>query len=122
MLLCAAKCLATHFSRCGENAVWVRKGLWLARQTVRYSTGNLGRVTGYAVALTGDTARAGGQVWFSGGKLAGDLSLPRLRARRDGASSGTGPGNQTQSSGSPWPGPRALPALTVLPAVPGRSA
>src|ERR1700722_9422366 len=29
----AAKCLATHFSRCGENAVWVRKGLWLARRS-----------------------------------------------------------------------------------------
>jgi hypothetical protein len=28
----AAKCLATHFSRFGENAVWVCKGLWLARQ------------------------------------------------------------------------------------------
>jgi hypothetical protein len=28
----AAKFMATHLSRCGENAVWVRKGLWLARQ------------------------------------------------------------------------------------------
>ena len=27
------KCLATHSSRCGENAVWVRKGLWLARRS-----------------------------------------------------------------------------------------
>ena len=28
----AAQRLATHFPRCGGNAVWVRKGLWQARQ------------------------------------------------------------------------------------------
>ncbi len=52
----------------------------------RYSTRNPGQLTGYAVALAGDTARAGGPVWFSGGKLAADLSLPKLRARWDGTS------------------------------------
>ena len=52
----------------------------------RYSTRNPGQVTGYAVALAGDTAHAGGPVWFGGGKLAADLTLPKLRARWDGAS------------------------------------
>jgi len=52
----------------------------------RYSTRNPGQVTGYAVALVGDTSRAGGAVWFGGGKLAADLTLPKLRARWDGAS------------------------------------
>ena len=49
----------------------------------RFSTRNPGEVTGYAVALTGDTAREGGPVWFGGGKLAADLTLPKLRCRWD---------------------------------------
>ena len=52
----------------------------------RYSTLNPGQVTGYAVALADDTTQAEGPVWFGGGKLAADLSLPKLRARWDGAS------------------------------------
>ena len=47
----------------------------------RYSTRNPGEVTGYAVALPTDTTRAGGPVWYSGGKLAPDLTLPKLRHR-----------------------------------------
>ncbi|MFI5066016.1 MAG: relaxase/mobilization nuclease domain-containing protein [Streptosporangiales bacterium] len=73
------------FARLREAGVQVR---------ARYSTRNPGQVTGYAVALTGDTARAGGPVWFSGGKLARDLSLPRLRARWDGTSPQAQPGIQ----------------------------
>jgi hypothetical protein len=65
------------FTRLREAGVLVR---------VRYSTRTPGQVTGYAVALAGDTAHAGGQVWFGGGKLAADLTLPKLRARWDGAS------------------------------------
>ena len=65
------------FARLGEAGVLVR---------ARYSTRHPGQVTGYAFALPGDTARAGGAVWFGGGKLAADLSLPKLRARWDGAS------------------------------------
>ena len=49
----------------------------------RFSTRNSGEITGYAVALTGDTAREGGPVWFGGGKLAADLTLPKLRCRWD---------------------------------------
>jgi hypothetical protein len=38
-------------------------------------------VTGYAVALPSDRGRDGQPVWFGGGKLAPDLSWPRLSTR-----------------------------------------
>jgi hypothetical protein len=51
----------------------------------RWSTTRAGEITGYSVALPGDTTtdRRGGQrlVWYGGGKLAPDLTLPRLRQR-----------------------------------------
>jgi hypothetical protein len=47
----------------------------------RRSTVHPDQVTGYAVGLPGHTARAGGVVWYGGGKLAADLTLPKLRAR-----------------------------------------
>jgi hypothetical protein len=47
----------------------------------RYSPVHPGQVTGYAVGLPGHTAREGGVVWYGGGKLAADLTLPKLRAR-----------------------------------------
>jgi hypothetical protein len=47
----------------------------------RFSTKNPGQVTGYAVAMPGDTAKDGGPVWYGGGKLAPDLSWPKLRQR-----------------------------------------
>lgn len=64
----------------------------------RYSTRNAGELTGYAVGLpaTGGRDRAGQQtVWFGGGRLAPDLSLPQLQARWDqdrGPSRGQEPG------------------------------
>ncbi|MGH3276720.1 MAG: hypothetical protein ACRDNZ_20630 [Streptosporangiaceae bacterium] len=60
------------FARLDRAGVLVRK---------RFSTRNPGEVTGYAVALPQDTTRAGAPVWFGGGKLAADLSLPKLRSR-----------------------------------------
>ena len=48
---------------------------------VRYSSRDPGEVTGYAVALPGDTGPDGGPVWYGGGKLAADLTWPRLRRR-----------------------------------------
>jgi hypothetical protein len=47
----------------------------------RFSTRDPGEITGYAVALPTDTAATGGPVWYSGGKLAPDLTLPKLRHR-----------------------------------------
>jgi hypothetical protein len=58
---------------------------------IRYSSRDPGQITGYAVALPTDTARTGGPVWYGGGKLAADLSLPKLRARWHGAPAGPGP-------------------------------
>jgi len=71
---CAAAAVSTEdfFTRLGQAGVQVR---------FRYSTQNPGQVTGYSVSLPGDTARTGGQVWFGGGKLAADLSWPRLSRR-----------------------------------------
>ncbi|MGW5939164.1 relaxase/mobilization nuclease domain-containing protein [Streptomyces celluloflavus] len=40
-----------------------------------------GDVLGYAVALDGDHNETGEPVWYSGSKLAPDLSLPRIRKR-----------------------------------------
>lgn len=40
-----------------------------------------GDALGYKVALAGDTNAAGEPIWFPGGKLAPDLSLPKIRAR-----------------------------------------
>ena len=57
----------------------------------RFSARNPGQVTGYAVALPGDTAKDGGPVWYGGGKLAADLTLPKLRRRWTGP--GTAPGD-----------------------------
>jgi hypothetical protein len=47
----------------------------------RLSARTPGEVTGYAVALPGDTTRAGEPVWYGGGKLAADMTLPKLRRR-----------------------------------------
>jgi hypothetical protein len=71
-------------------------GLAARRVTVRprYSTVQGDEVTGYAVGLRSDsTGDDGGPVWFSGGQLAPDLTLPRLRARW-----ATGPGRLTGQS------------------------
>ncbi len=47
----------------------------------RFSVTNPGQVTGYAVALPGDTTKNGGPIWYGGGKLAPDLTWPKLRQR-----------------------------------------
>jgi hypothetical protein len=49
----------------------------------RFSEQNPSEITGYAVALADPRARtaAGDPVWYGGGKLAADLSLPKLLRR-----------------------------------------
>jgi hypothetical protein len=47
----------------------------------RYSTQHPGQVTGYAVGLPHHLGRGGGMIWYGGGKLAADLTLPKLRGR-----------------------------------------
>ena len=70
------------FTRLERAGVLVRK---------RHSTINPDEVTGYAVGLTDHTTKDGGVVWYGGGKLAPDLTLPKLRARWTGPV-GEGPG------------------------------
>jgi hypothetical protein len=59
----------------------------------RHGTVNPGEVTGYAVGLSGHTARDGGVVWYGGRKLAADLTLPKLRTRWTGVGPGEVPWN-----------------------------
>lgn len=60
------------FARLDAAGVLVRK---------RFSARTLGEVTGYAVALPGVTAKDGEPVWYGGGKLAADMTMPKLRRR-----------------------------------------
>ncbi len=67
---------ADFFARLAEAGVAVRQ---------RHSTTSPGEVTGYAVGLPRHTAKGGGIVWYGGGKLAADLTLPKLRRRWQGS-------------------------------------
>ncbi len=69
----AASSAAEFFARLDQAGIVVR---------LRYSVTNPGQVTGYAVALPEDSTRNGEPVWYGGGKLAADLSWPRLAQRR----------------------------------------
>ena len=57
----------------------------------RFSTQNLDEVTGYAVALPHRTDN-GQPIWFGGGKLAPDLTLPHLQRRWQQTQPGAGKG------------------------------
>jgi hypothetical protein len=48
---------------------------------LRTSSINPEEITGYAVGLPGHRTAAGATVWYSGGRLAPDLTLPKLRHR-----------------------------------------
>lgn len=61
----------------------------------RYSQRDPDQVTGYAVALRGE----GEPVWFGGGKLAPDLTLPKLQSRW--AEGPAGPGQPGLQGGGP---------------------
>src|ERR1039457_361165 len=69
------------FTRLEQAGVLARK---------RFSVKNPAQVTGYAVALPGDTGKDGEPVWYGGGKLAADLTWPKLSQRwtRPGAAPG----------------------------------
>lgn len=47
---------------------------------LRYSQQNPDQITGYAVAMPGDRAASGDPIWYGGGKLASDLTWPKLIA------------------------------------------
>jgi len=60
------------FARLEQAGVLVRN---------RLSTVHPGEVTGYAVGLADHATKDGAVVWYGDGKLAADLTLPKLRAR-----------------------------------------
>jgi hypothetical protein len=66
-----------------EFVATLQRGGLLVR--VRHSDRSPGVVTGYAVALPGDRTRQGLPVWFGGGRLAADLTWPKLATRWPGA-------------------------------------
>lgn len=63
---------AEFFGRLDRARVLMRK---------QFSVREPGRVTGFAVAAVGDVTAAGAPVWFGGGKLAADLTLPGTAGR-----------------------------------------
>ncbi|MBY6709084.1 MULTISPECIES: relaxase/mobilization nuclease domain-containing protein [unclassified Rhodococcus (in: high G+C Gram-positive bacteria)] len=76
----------------------------------RYDTGTTGTVVGYSVATTPTAAeRAAGTkpVWYGGGRLAKDLTLPRLRDEWD--TTGTAP----QDAAAEWSAARRGTAVTI---------
>jgi hypothetical protein len=75
----------------------------------RMSARNPDEVTGYAVALAGDSARSGEPVWFGGGRLAPDLTLPKLRRRWPGLASPAGGQLTAEERAAAWE--RALVAV-----------
>ncbi|MFG2006837.1 relaxase/mobilization nuclease domain-containing protein [Spirillospora sp. NPDC048911] len=57
----------------------------------RFSKQRPDQLTGYAVALPDDRTATGQPVWYGGGKLAADLTLPKLRQRWSASGSRSGP-------------------------------
>jgi hypothetical protein len=76
MAAAGASSEAEFFQRLQDDGVLVRR---------RFSQRTAGEVTGYAVAVRDDVNGDGWPVWFGGGKLADDLTLPKLRRRWTGA-------------------------------------
>jgi len=70
---------AAGASSLGEFLERLRDDGLLVRE--RHSERNPGQVTGYAVALPESVDVGGQPIYFGGGKLAADLTLPKLRSR-----------------------------------------
>lgn len=61
-----------------------------------------GDIRGYKVALADDTNAAGQPVWFSGSKLAPDLSLPKIHERLNADNDTSTSDHKGRSSRNPW--------------------
>ncbi|NHC16115.1 hypothetical protein [Motilibacter deserti] len=82
------------------------------RVRLRESERTPGEVTGYAVALDGQVGKDGQPVFFGGGRLASDLTFPKLKARWNGPQSDAPtPGDEAlaASRGKAGPGDTATP-------------
>lgn len=65
----------------GDPAAFLARLRAMGRIQVNERRGQGGELTGYALAVAGDRDVAGKPVWYSSGKLAADLTLPKLVAR-----------------------------------------
>jgi hypothetical protein len=76
----------------------------------RFSVRDSGEVTGYAVAWPGDVAADGSPIWYGGGRLAADLTLPNLKTRWGvepaGAAAAAAPGADGRTDGGAGERPR----------------
>jgi hypothetical protein len=75
---------AVHTAAAGASSeqeffAWLEAAGLLVRK--RFSQRGPGQATGYAVAKPGHLNSQGEPVWFGGGRLAADLTLPKLRQR-----------------------------------------
>lgn len=89
--------LAVFLDRLRDDGLLVRQ---------RLSERNPGEVTGYAVALPDAVDPGGSPIYFGGGKLAADLTLPKLRRRWEvavpaGPAAGDGDQPDAAASGRP---------------------
>ena len=89
--------LEQFFDRLREDGLLVR---------LRMSERNPGEVTGYAVALPDRGDSTGRPIWFGGGKLAPDLTVPRLRQRWAGGTGQAGAAGAPRQSSRGEPGRR----------------
>ena len=89
----------------GSTTDWEEFTEHLRRQGVhvpaRMSERDPGQITGYAVALP-DRHEAGEAIWFGGGKLAPDLTLPQLHRRWQSAEQLAEPADANRA-GPAWP-------------------
>jgi hypothetical protein len=74
--------------------------------------GPSGDLLGYAVGRPGDMNEAGEQIFHPGGKIAPDLSLPKLKARLDSSMPEEHPTARRNRPTTPWP--QATDALDIL--------
>ena len=111
--LCRLVAAAAAAAR-SEAEFWAGLDQRSVRVRLRHSIRQPGQVTGYAVALPGDLAGRGEPVWFGGGRLAADLTLPKLRCRWPGPGPSPRPGRMTgreRLSGDRMPAGAAKAAL-----------
>jgi hypothetical protein len=86
----------------------------------RHSERNPGEITGYAVASADSVDAAGKPVYYGGGRLAADLTVPKLRARWEVAPAGKPADPSAESAGA---GPTTgQPRARAAGAPPDRSA
>jgi len=105
---------AAGSSRLGEFLDRLRVDGVMVRE--RFSERTPGQITGYSVALPGQSDPAGKPIYFGGGKLAADLTLPKLLRRWDlaisleSAAGGSGIDGSTAERSEPVTGSTSVPA------------